>query len=514
MKRMVFIALFVLTSLWLLSSCSGDTTATGGLNQLATQSIRRTEKAVNATFSAQQTRAVFDSGQATLLAEQLHATSVAAVVNVTMTAAVDQATSAAMVAQTQQSLAVTGTTQAIVAQANQMYYEQQQRQLDIRRREMLNSILGMTVLLVILGALAVAAWGVWLYISRTVERRELEEVEARSPYVIFDRYGRRMVRELVPSRIAPSPVVDTRFVRPAPPVYQPPNRNGGEVAGVRRANPPEDLPSSAPWQIAVEEWRGRGLPLGLGPDGLIAVDPQTDPHLLITGTPGSGKAVMAVRPLIAGALALGWQAAIFDRTGSDFLVFQPHPNALLTVLNEEGPGETIWYLRRLYEEVQSRKRLMENAGARRWSDLAEHPPELLAVFNNFSYEVGEALADDTRSELWKYARLTAAEGARVGVHVMLVMEDPSFTDTDLRIRRYVSPVAFRADNPLVSRVVLNMDGAENLSTRQFIAILAGQVEFGFAFTPNNNDLRSFMDHHPQAALPAPKWLTEDQEAES
>ncbi len=511
MKRTVFIATFVLTSLWLLSSCAGDGTTSPGIGQLGTQSVRRTEMAVNATFAVQQTQAVSDASLATRVAEQLRSTEMAAVVNATMTASADQATSTAMVAETQQSLQTTSTTQAIIAQANQIYYEQQQRGIDIRRRQMLNSILGIAVLLSILSTLALLAWFVWQSMRRTVERRELEEVESRAPYVIFDRYGHRMVGGVPSGGLAPAPVVDAEFARPAPPVYPRPHQNGGALAGVRRADPPDDLPVSAPWRAVEERWQGRGLPLGLGPEGMISIDPKADPHWLITGTPGSGKAIMAVRPLIAGALALGWQAVIFDRTGSDFMLFRQHPNAALMLLDEEGPGETVWYLRRLHEEVQRRKALLENSAARRWSDLPERPPELLAAFNNFSYEVANSLSYPDRDELWRFARLSAAEGAAVGVHLMLVMEDPGFTDMDLRIRRYVSPVTFRAGSPLVSRVLLNMDGAEDLYPRQFIAIVCGQVEFGFAFVPDNNDLKSFLDHHPQAPLPRPEWLGEEQE---
>ncbi len=514
MKRLYFIAIFVFASLWLLSSCAAsDQTTIGSVNRLGTQSVLRTQYAAASTLAIQQTQALFDANQATLVSQQLRATEVAAVVNVTLTSAANQATSTAIVAETQQSLQVTGTTQAIIAQANQIYYQQQQQQLDINRRQMFNSILGITVFLIILGVLALAAWGVLHYLRRTVEQREKEELQTRSPYVVFDRYGRRMVVG-GPNGLTAAPVVDTVFSPPAPSAYSPETENGSGLEGVRRITPPSDLPVTAPWRVVAEDWQGGDLPLGLGPEGMIAADPQTDPHLLITGTPGSGKANLAVRPVIAEALAQGWQAVIFDRTGNDYQVFQKHPNASLALLEEEGPGEVIIYLRRLFGEVQRRKAQMESAGARRWADLANRPADLLAVFSNFSYEVSAALSYPDRNELWEFARQIAALGGAVGVHLVLVMEDPSFTDIDLRIRRFMSPVAFRAGSPLVSRVVLNMDGAENLYPRQFIAILDGQAEFGFAFAPSNNDLNSFLARHPQAHLPRPEWLGQERESGS
>ncbi len=516
MKSVLLIAIFAFASLLLLSSCAESSSAptVTGINRLATQAVVQTQFAANATLSAQQTQAVFDAGQATVLAEQLRATQMAVVVNATMTAAADQATSTAAAAGTQQALAVTGTTQAIVAQANTLYYQQQQQQIDIRRRQMFNSILGMVVFIIILGVLALSFWWIWLYLRQVATRREVRELGDGSRYALPDRYSRRRVTAGTPG-LVPAPVVDSQFYQPVqPPYYEPPVQpvQSGGLAGVRRVSPPEDLPVTADWRVVAEGWQGGDLPLGLGPDGLISVDPRNDPHLLITGTPGSGKANLAVRPAIAEALAQGWQAVIFDRTGNDFQVFQQHPNAAVVLLSEEGPGEVITYLRRLYAEVQRRQAVLDTAGVGRWTDLAESLPEMMVTFNNFSYEAAGTMSFPDHNELWEFARKTAAEGGDVGVHLVLVMEDPSFTDIDLRIRRYMAPVAFRADSALISRVVLNMDGAENLYPRQFIAILDGQLEFGYAFAPDSDDLKSFLARHPQAQLPRPEWLGEERQS--
>ncbi len=504
MKRLHTTAIFVFVSLWLLSGCTGGEGTTTGIDQMGTQSVQRTQVAAS-TLTEQKTQAVSDSYQATQVADQLRATAITGVIRVTMTAEAARSTSAAIVAGTQQSLQITSTTQAIIAQANEIYYQQQQQQIDIRRRQMLNTILGITLFLIILGVLALLAWLTWIYVNRLVNPHPMGGGQAHDPWMDDD-YSTYRNWPGGSTRVPPAAVVKPRYKAPPGAVSPaaPENRSG--LARVRRVEPPSDLPSSAPWSLVLDTWRGDDLPVGLSPDGMVAIDPRIDPHLLVTGTPGSGKANLAVRPVIAEALALGWRSVIFDRAGNDFQVFQRQPNADLVLLNEEGPGETISYLRRLYQAVQRRREQLSGDGGHEWAELPNRPADLLAVFNNFSYEVGSTITVDDRKELWNLARLIAAEGGAVGMHLMLVMEDPSFTDMDLRIRRSMAPVAFRAGSSLISRVVLNLDGAENLYPRQFITVLAGQLEFGIAFTPDNYDLKSFLARHPQPALPRPEWL--------
>ena len=77
----------------------------------------------------------------------------------------------------------------------------------------------------------------------------------------------------------------------------------------------------------------------MGANGLFMAALEACPHLLMAGTSGSGKTRFGLRLLITFALASGWQVAIYDRSGLDFLPFQPHPNAYATLL--EGLSHAI-----------------------------------------------------------------------------------------------------------------------------------------------------------------------------
>lgn len=496
MKRlalMVFV-ICVLSGL-LLSACAAEEAAVPpGFDRLGTQSVLETEGALALAGAARQTQVVDEALQATVIAEQLRATQGAAILQATLVAGADQSTATAMIAGTQQALQTTATSQAIVEEANRLYYLAEQQRVEIQRRRMFNSILGWTLFLVILGFLALMAWLLWRYL------RGPADTEILAPYAVFDRFGRWVFAR--PGRaLGPAKVVEAQFARPARPSL---GAAAGATAGVRKATPPFNLPAAAPWPQVTEGWRGGRLPLGVGPGGLIRVDPQRDPQLLITGAASSGKVPFAVRPLAAAALANGWQVVIFDPDGDDLQVFRRHANAVLAPFDAGQPQEVIGRLRQLYGEVQ--RRLLLRGAAAIWVGTEERPPELMVVFNDFSRVFANPLSYPDRSELWQFARLAAAEGGQVGVHLALVMEDPGYSDLDLRFRRYASPVAFRATDRRASRMALNMDGAEELSPRQFIAVLSGQVVYGFAFAPDDGEIAAFLEAHPQAPLPAPEWV--------
>ncbi|HNB52070.1 MAG TPA: hypothetical protein PK530_09015, partial [Anaerolineales bacterium] len=253
--------------------------------------------------------------------------------------------------------------------------------------------------------------------------------------------------------------------------FHPPYPAGGNLPQMlAQAQPPAllstgELPPHAPWRL-LDEWRGEGLPLGLENGGLLLADPESSPHLLLAGTSGSGKTRYGLRPVIAGALAAGWQVAIFDRSGLDFLPFQEHPNAhLYPLANAE---EAIGYEKSLYEAIVRRFQILRTNGVSTWGQLKPAPePRLLIVFDEFA-NLADSLENKGREELWRYARMIAAEGRKAGIHLALALQDPTHKSLDLRIRRNCTPIAFRVRDDDASRVILGAGGAETLPPRQFM----------------------------------------------
>lgn len=264
------------------------------------------------------------------------------------------------------------------------------------------------------------------------------------------------------------------------------NRIKDESGGAKDVEIP--LPSPPGWDW-MRRWPGRSLLLGMGAQGPIAADPEAAPHLLIAGTTGSGKTRYGLRPLIAAALAGGWQAAIFDRSGLDYLVFREHPGARLVIL-EEGE-QAIWYLRAMYAEIRRRFEEMTAEGASSWSRWEGRGPRILGAFDEFG-NLADSLAPKEREELWRWARMVAAEGRKAGVHLALALQDPTHKSIDLRIRRNMSALAFRVRDGDASRVVLNAGGAEGLGLRQFMATLGGGLVRGVAFAPSDEEIEGLL----------------------
>jgi hypothetical protein len=283
----------------------------------------------------------------------------------------------------------------------------------------------------------------------------------------------------------------------------------------------ETMLTDAPWQV-LDDWRGGGLPLGLGPGGLLLADPETAPHLLLAGTSGSGKTRYGLRPLITAALADNWQVLIFDRSGLDFLPFRQHPNATLHILHD--PTDAVSYLAAIYDEMERRFTLLRDAGINTWSRFPSPvgalptgegqgggiPPRLLCIFDEFS-NLADALPDRDREELWRWARMIAAEGRKAGVHLALALQDPTHKSLDLRIRRNCTPLAFRVKDGEASRVILGAGGAEALAPRQFLTVLSASggavnVTRAVAFAPDDEQIAAFLARRAAAPHPPPEWL--------
>ena len=129
------------------------------------------------------------------------------------------------------------------------------------------------------------------------------------------------------------------------------------------------------------------IPLGLtlgrtggeaGPE--LTTDFATAPHLQVQGMTGSGKGVILMA-LMTGALASGWELAIVDaiKGGVDFANFQPF---VRTGGWADNLPAACCVLQVAYEEGQRRKKLIQQAGVQKWTQLpasADLRPFLVVV---------------------------------------------------------------------------------------------------------------------------------------
>ncbi len=516
-------------------------------------------QAAQATQQAQATRdtlavtATAQAWAATATRQAAEATATAAAWQVTAAYAASVATATAQMQATHASIQTVATLAAVQATATHQYAQAQQAALRLAREQRLQPLktygpwaLGTALLLVCLG---LGSWGVVTAVRVwDARQRVVETGPFGQPLILLDGpQGRRTVidptrffgpvvtlageRATMPELAAPeyqnlttarsqavalrqaahSPyptAAAPRLAAPPPSLALPAGRPATMDAPPLPALPAlPDLPADAPWSL-LREWTGAGFPLGLGTHGLLVADPDTYPHLLLAGTSGSGKTRYGLRPLAAAALAAGWQVVILDRSGLDFLPFQAHPNAHTQLLPEASASITA--LAGLCEMIQERLGGLRDAGVSTWSRLSNPPaPRLLVVLDEFA-NLADALSDGERKELWRYARMAAAEGRKAGVHLALALQDPTHKSLDLRIRRNCLPVSFRVKDGDASRVVLGASGAERLPPRHFLTVLDRLVR-GVAFAPSDADIAAFLARRPTPVYPPPLWLGQREE---
>ncbi len=517
--------------------------------------LMATDTAATATTSAQSTHAsqaataTTQAGYATATHQASIATATAQAAYATATHNANVTTATAVALATHDSIQATGTAQSAQATATSQAAAAQREAMLLERERRLQPLktygpwfIGITLLILLAGlsgwalVTAMKAWDarqrviangpfgrpLVLIDGKNGRRTILDPSRLFGPVVTVDGDGVTMPQltasELQNQTTARSQAVELRQAAhpPFPVVLPAPRRQPAPAHSTPPApqlvEPELQLPADAPWSILHHQWQGHGLPLGMGANGLLVADPEAYPHLLMAGTSGSGKTRFGLRPLITSALASGWQVAIYDRSGLDFLPFQQHPNAHAVLL--EDPSHAIDHLALLYEVIQGRFVTLREAGVSTWGRLpsagpsAPPPaPRILAVMDEFA-NLADALPTNERRELWRGARMIAAEGRKAGVHLALALQDPTHKSLDLRIRRNCLPLSFRVKDGDASRVILGAGGAEQLPPRQFLTVM-DQLLRGVAFAPSDDEIRNFLAARPVAPYPAPSWLEAD-----
>ena len=493
----------------------------------ATAAAQQLHVAQTATVQVAQVTATYQADLATATAQAAQVTAVYRAGLATATAAAQASAAAIAATSTHQAMQATATSQAIAAQQEALRLERDRRLQPLRTYGPWLISLSLLLLLVGLGSWAlVTAIRVW-----DTRQRVIAVGGLGSPLVLLDGpNGRKTIID--PGRMF-GPILTHSPTETTMPVLTPPDYQNLATARAQAiqlqaaasGRAPITPPSDRQWQLArpsqppsapalppaqsdpawstLQNWQGEGWPLGIGPAGLLVIDPDTYPHLLLAGTSGSGKTRFGLRPLIATALTTNWLVIILDRSGLDFLPFGDHPNAYTLVVND--PAGAISHLLTLYDEIQRRFTYLRRVGVSTWSRLPHNSePRILIVVDEFA-NLADALPGRERDELWRAARMIAAEGRKAGVHLTLALQDPTHRSLDLRIRRNCLPIAFKVKDQDASRVVLGSNGAEKLAPRHFLTAMNGLIE-GVAFAPDDGEIEQLLLSRPVAPYPPPAWL--------
>ncbi len=224
----------------------------------------------------------------------------------------------------------------------------------------------------------------------------------------------------------------------------------------------EALPKVAKYPLAI--------PLGVKvTDERVWIDLENAPHILISGTTGSGKSIFirsAITSLIMRNSPNDVKLALFDPKMVELSNFNDIPHLLCPIVKDAKTAYNV--LNILEEEMFSRYAKMSEASCCCLDEYNEYAtenklnklPRIVVVID----EYGDLVDSDKRiSEVI----ISLAQKARAaGIHLILGVQNPT-TNVVTGVLKANVPVhiAFMASSVLDSMVVLGQSGAEKLAGR-------------------------------------------------
>ena len=209
-----------------------------------------------------------------------------------------------------------------------------------------------------------------------------------------------------------------------------------------------------------------GLPLAMGQDtggSPVVLDLAALPHMLVTGTTGSGKSVL-INSLVASFLLTKTpeqlRMLMVDPKRVELTPFNGIPHLVGPVIVD--PDEVTSALKGLIREMLRRYKLMEELGARNITAYNQRSPEKMPYFVLIVDEMADLMmvgGFEVEQNLVRLAQL----GRATGIHLVLATQRPSVNVvTGLLKANIAARVAFAVASQVDSRVILDTVGAEKL----------------------------------------------------
>lgn len=203
---------------------------------------------------------------------------------------------------------------------------------------------------------------------------------------------------------------------------------------------------------SVETSGDLNVPLGITEDGkVISQDLANIPHILISGTTGSGKTAF-IQSLL-GALMLQYapekvKFLIFDSKMVDYGLFNSSANLLVPVITNQGKvaGALGW----LNSEVNRRIKMKQEG-----SSLNEEP-EIFLIIDDYSDLSNNESVINELFNLLKTGRL-------VKIHCIISTSTPTAKIISTELKANIPcRIAFSTASKADSRIILDINGAETL----------------------------------------------------
>ena len=207
------------------------------------------------------------------------------------------------------------------------------------------------------------------------------------------------------------------------------------------------------------------LPIALGLDVMgevVVTDLATMPHVLVSGTTGSGKSVGINAMIISLMAALSADECKFlmiDPKMLELSIYNGIPHLVQPVITD--PRESIRALEDMVEEMERRYRLLADARVRNikaYKEAGNELPYIVVFIDEFA-----DLMQTGGKTLEGLVQRLAQKARAAGIHVVMATQRPSVdVVTGVIKSNFPARICFRVSSEIDSRTALGQGGAEAL----------------------------------------------------
>lgn len=261
------------------------------------------------------------------------------------------------------------------------------------------------------------------------------------------------------------------------------------------------------------------LPICVGVDmrgKMVLRDLAKMPHLLVSGTTGSGKSVglnSFIMSLIAKKQPSELQFVLIDPKRIEFSMYNNQRYMLRPVITDMQAASSC--LKQLAEEMNKRYSLFEREMVRNISEYHEkglEMPYIVCIIDEFA----DLIMFDKTVE--KQVQILAQKARAAGIHMVIATQRPSVDVITGSIKANLpTRLAYKVASPADSMTILNTTGAEDLLGKGDSLLLEENgtlTRILGVYTPDDYIIETLKPYHCEIKEPAPYVEPEEKESKA
>ena len=261
------------------------------------------------------------------------------------------------------------------------------------------------------------------------------------------------------------------------------------------------------------------LPICVGVDmrgKIVLRDLAKMPHLLVSGTTGSGKSVglnSFIMSLIAKKQPSELQFVLIDPKRIEFSMYNNQRYMLRPVITDMQVASSC--LKQLAEEMNKRYSLFEREMVRNISEYHEkglEMPYIVCIIDEFA----DLIMFDKTVE--KQVQILAQKARAAGIHMIIATQRPSVDVITGSIKANLpTRLAYKVASPADSMTILNTTGAEDLLGKGDSLLLEENgtlTRILGVYTPDDYIIETLKPYHCEIKEPAPYVEAEEKESKA